>query len=459
MQIKDAEQMYRKNISKTAPLIDYIVLVCSLLLIKLPIAFGFKNSVDLRVLFLIPIIFVTAKNILIIFLRKEEIKVDKRLFLLYGLFIMIVLASFVRTFIYRTLPYSVLAANFFIWFLGTFFTLTLFLSASSERIKYQYRMALMWICLYYFGVNYLLYILGIGFTEFASETVMLRFFGINFTNRILFPTAEGVNFFGVTVGGAVVIFFVAFLYGRKFSLPKKIFIIFGILISIIIILFTDARGAFGVSIAVIFLAVILRNRNFRLLTFVPFISPFFPFLFLYISQNIPEQIVRLFSRSVSDFQTLNGRMVIWQKYIERIVGSAEAIFFGYGYRGQFASGISNELILVFGPVFGATAGAHNYILQWLLEIGIIGTLVFIILLTAIVYKLSVYSIKNRNDVSTVIMMFFLTYCIVIGTQDTVLTIDYEEIFMIFSVICASVITLPTTPKNKGRQSVEMQQSL
>lgn len=459
MQIKDVEQVYKKNIFKTAPLIDYIVLVSSLLLIKLPTAFGFKNTIDLRVLFLIPIIFVTAKNILIIFLGKEEVKVDKRLLLLYGLFIIVVIASFVRTFIYRTLPYSILAANFFIWFLGTFFTLTLFLSARSERIKYQYRMSLIWICFYYFGVNYLLYILGIGYTEFASETVMLRFFGINFTNRILFPTAEGVNFFGVTVGGAVVIFFVAFLYGRKFSLSKKIFILFGILISLIIILFTDARGAFGVCMAVILLAVFLRNRDYRFLTFVPFVSPFFPFLFLYISQNIPDQIVRLFSRSISDFQTLNGRMLIWQKYIERIVGSTETLFLGYGYRGQFASGISNELILVFGPVFGATAGAHNYILQWLLETGIIGTLVFIILLTAIIYKLSVYSIQNRSDVSTVIMIFFLIYCMVIGTQDTVLTIDYEEIFMIFSVICASAITLPSNPKNKGRQSVEMQQSL
>jgi len=424
------------------PAFDYLVLMTSLLLMKLPAALGYKGSIGVRALFLLPLVIVTVKNIIIIFLRKEPIKVDIKLFLLYLFFILIVVASFIRALIYRTLPSSNLTANFSIWFISVLFSLSLFISARSDGIKFQYRLGLVWICVYYFGLNYLMYILGIGSSELSSETVLLRALGITTTNRILFPTADGVNYFGVTTGAGLVALSIAYWYGRRFSIINKFLIVMGISICLMILLLTDARGAFGICLIVVFLALLLRNRDYRLLTLLPVVSPFLPFLLLFTSQSIPSNVVKVFSRNISDFQTLNGRVWIWQRAIERIRESADALFTGFGYRGQFVSGLSNDISLTFGPNFAATAGTHNYLLQWLMETGIIGATIFLLLLTMIIYKLSVFSDRNRDDISTVIMLFILVYCIVAGTQDTVLTIDYEEVFTIFSIICAGAITLP-----------------
>ena len=436
--------MMRIKIKRYIVQFDYWVLISILLLLRLPVALGYRQQPVVRMLFLLPLVAVTLKNI-VLTLYKAKFHFNKLLLILFSLFALILALAFIRTARSTIFPASTIFGNMFIWMIVAAFGFTLFATAPSVEVKRDYRRGIFFAINLYFIFNAIFHFVGIRSPEilYLSQTkaAMLTSIGIN-TNRVLFPTAGGLNSFGTTAGLGLVSSLVIITsknVNRKFD---KFLSLFAVLITIAIILLADSRGALAYSILVLFLILFLPKIYYKLLAIIPIVAPLLPVAMITILNLLPSTLISTLSRSGSDLANMSNRLVIWDIILKHLSNFSWVSLIGYGYRGQVVSGVSHLYAYLFTSYTNdEVASAHNFLLQNVLEIGYIGAVIFIILLFVLIRNLSRANQTATNDYTPKAMLFVLIYLILSGITEAVFSPDYQEVFTVFILIWTATGTM------------------
>lgn len=430
--------------------VDYWVLIASILLVRMPVALGFRQNAAARLLFISPIIFVVIKN-LYFSLHKEKWRFRSKSFYLFLFYCLLLIISFIRTLILKTFPANVILGNFLIWIITVVFGLTLFLTAKNEETKENYRRAIFISISLYFTFNFFLYIIGYDSPEhlylIQYPAKLLSSIGIT-SNRILFPSASGINSFGATAGIGLVSNFV--IFSQKNKMSDKFLSLVGGISSLSIILLTDSRGALAFSIATISLFLVLPKKLYPALQILPFFAPLLPLFLIFILNLLPEQIITVLSRESGDLSNVSNRLTIWNIILSELKNFKLIHLIGYGYRGQVISGLASSYAYIFYSYTSQdVATAHNFLLQNILEIGYIGAIIFLIFLKTIMSNLAHWVKINSMDYISKCSLFVLVYLLFIGITEAVLSPDYQEVFVILLLLSTSVLTNVRTIPNGG----------
>jgi hypothetical protein len=276
---------------------------------------------------------------------------------------------------------------------------------------------------------------------------MLSILGIP-TTRVWFPTSDGINSFGITAG----ILLVASAIGTgnfKFNtMNNNLLYGVGAVIGLTIILLTDSRGALLAAFVSIIAGLMLPRKYYRVLFLLPLVSIVLPKIITIIAQMVPQDILTQVSRSPRDITSLNGRTIIWNETLNVIFSSdILSTLFGFGYRGQINSGLTERFVTIFGYSFGSVATVHNSFYQLAIDTGLLGVFIYLLITSFLLQKL-VYFLKvdNRNT-GLKMMLFTLVYILTIGATESVLTIDYQEVVIFFCFIYISIATY--VPRKAG----------
>lgn len=230
-------------------------------------------------------------------------------------------------------------------------------------------------------LNLILWVAGMqsnlveGNTAVDDESTMLGLFGVNL-HRVFFPLAQGINSLGVVAG-------VVFSYGlfRGYKWGRGLFFrefigVFAFLVSpALCMLLTDSRGAIFMTIASYFLV-----RWFRVFGgLVLAVSILLPFVFVLFS-GLSGSIFSFAARDSSSTGVLSGRELIWAPAIADILSFKPEGLYGYGAYGQVISGVSGSYADYFSGWLSdeRMVSVHNAYLQSILDVGLIGLIVFIL---------------------------------------------------------------------------------
>jgi len=429
---------------------DFWTLILSLLLLGFPSALGHRESPVVRLAFFSPILIVISKNIFYLVWNSihkiHKIHFNRLLLVLFIIYAGVESVAFIRAVLSNSFSTSAIMGSWLIWFSFALFGLLAFSNVNNVNVLQRFREAIYYSLILYVSLNAILNILGYKTPQVLYTSlfpsVMLKSIGI-IANRVLFPTASGINTFGIIAGAAIVASSVLF-----FSSPNKIDRILGLLgigLGVYGILLSDSRGAFLFAL----LTVLLSFPTFRI--FTPFLRwlavliPLLPYTLIFALRFVPQSLSEILNRSSSSQgveSNLSGRFVIWDAVLDNFNNFRFTHLFGFGYRGQVVSGISREYSHLFVSYLDAEmAGAHNFLLQTLLDTGYIGALIAICLITALLFVLGAH-LKNNQDHTVKILFFLLVYLVFAGVTETVLTPNHQELFAIFMLIWAAAGSLP-----------------
>ncbi|HAT4257868.1 O-antigen ligase family protein [Clostridium perfringens] len=142
-------------------------------------------------------------------------------------------------------------------------------------------------------------------------------------------------------------------------------------------------------------------------------------------EKINQFLEKYFHRNI----TLTGRVDIWKSALYAV---KQKPFFGYGYGGfwGFNNEIENHIFSINGGEF---VGSHNGFIELLLYIGIIGVILFIILVILLGYRTK-YIYKN-SDISIKIPTIYISYILIYFiTERSFGALNYQTLIIYLSVI-------------------------
>lgn len=414
--------------------IDYLVLISFLVLIRLPAAFGLQYDIRARLLVLVPIIFVTWRRLFIFLMaRKPMILVAQKSSLLYIIYILILTIAFTRTILNESVETSRALGNLFLLVLSQAFIFAL--ASQTEKPGEDLKKGIYLTWLVYIGVNLLMEAGNLAARNEIFTTPQISTLGSYVglqVYRTTFPTATGVNTFGNVAAALLIGSFLVVRERRSVGIPRIVGI-FGIITSLITMVFTDSRAAIIFAFVTIACAYIPYPTS-RLFRFLPLTSVILPILILGVLNALPPTTIQMISRNQMDALTLSNRTVIWSAGLETLRESPSQVFFGYGYRGQIISGAVEKYQYLFGAFNEITSlSLHNSYLQLVFESGIVGVILLVLILTILFHMLD-HERRLSNSMWTNILYFTLIYFTLISSTDSVLTFDNQESYITFLFI-------------------------
>ena len=362
------------NLTVTYPFLlqlNFWLIILSLTLLRLPIAFGYRNDFFFLHIGIIP--FLAGLLINLFFLKSRAIKTHNFsvFFILFILFCIFWTIAFLRTALSNISfeTFFILGQLFTLWTLGGFFFLSI-INVSNQKDFLQ----LIKAAFYAFGlfviVNLCLYLIGVNpnnniyLINYPAQ--MLSLINIKFS-RVLFPMASGINSYGIMVGVTMV--GLAMLLKQKSSNFEKTAVILFILSCLVSILLTDSRGAlvFGLLTLVI---MNLPWKFFRVARWIPFLVSISAITLFTISPQFLQGPLSYLNRSSmrdeslqitgeiteckvlldSTNGVLSNRPIIWHIGIEEIRLFKPIHLVGYGFRGQVVSNVSTQYSCLFSQL-------------------------------------------------------------------------------------------------------------
>jgi len=414
--------------------IDYLVLITFLLLIRLPAAFGLQYDIRVRLLFLLPIIFVIWRRLVVFLTSRNPITFDAhKYYLLYVIYILLVTVAFARTILNESVDTSRALGNLFLLILGQAFIFGL--SSQSKRPGEDLKKGIYLSLLVYISANLLMEVLNFSARNdiFATPHLssLASYLGLE-AYRTTFPTATGINSFGIVAGVLLVSSFLV-MREKRFNPLLRASGGVGILTSLITLVFTDSRAASIFALLAIACSYIPYKFS-RLLRYIPIVSVILPLLILGTLQRLSPSAIQVLSRNQSDALTLSNRTVIWEVAFDTLRESPENLLFGYGYRGQIVSGAMEKYEYLFGGYVGVfSIPLHNSFLQAVFEIGLVGTILFVLNLITLFVLLD-RERQLQNSPWATVLYFTLLFLSLISSTDSVLSFDNQESYIIFMFI-------------------------
>jgi hypothetical protein len=442
----------------------------SILLIRLPIAFGYRYNIIFSGIGLIPIAFALFLNTFYFIKNKPRIKIDKRLFILFVMFSLIWIQAIIRTsFRAFNLESSFILQNLLIILTLAVYILILFHNPGQIYSQNDVLKAVVYAFGIYLLGNLLCYLFDINthdhiyLQKYSSQ--MLGLLGIK-TYRVLFPMADGINSFGILAGATLVGLF--HLRRTPNTRYENAFVYISAFVCLLIMLLTDSRGALAFSIGSILL-ISLPNRLFHYFRWSPFIISILPLILVIFMPSILIRMTSWLNRPVSvsiNQQTLisssscqealrtssgilSNRPIIWNTIITDLKQYEMTHLIGFGFRGQVVSSLSTNYSCLFSSYSNPIiASAHNIWLQLILDVGYLGVVVSVALFGYIVMNLSKLYLMTGNHVYRASLNILL-FVILIGALEASVSIDFIELFILIVFISLSTIVATTdTSQNK-----------
>jgi len=308
---------------------------------------------------------------------------------------------------------------FFIVVFALCFTLV---RSAALRRDAEFIPLVLYSCHVFIIVNIVGYLIGFrGEIDFINsgdygEAKLLALFGFKI-GRVLFPFSPGLTTFGVVAGASFVVALVSFFEVK--NVVHKWFNFFMIFVSAMALLLVDARGTIMFLMIALAVYAFLRIRdNIHLSSFVmlPLSFLFVALLFVvYFATSSGSEVGGELSRGG---YLLSGREVVWISALSLIYEEPLSLVFGFGYMGQYISGASELYAFMFDS-WGGESGffsLHNFFLQMIFDMGVIGYMFFYSSLFLGVNKI----LRNSayfGGYSVVVVMYFV-YCIVSGTSES-----------------------------------------
>ena len=267
------------------------------------------------------------------------------------------------------------------------------------------------------GFNLIFYLLGLEASLFAKgvdlhNSRLLEYIGINlqrsrfliFNNFSYYSMMLGILFIGVN----------SMLLKRKFL---KYSVILSVLISFVIL---DARGPFfALVIIIVFKSIFYRIGSLGFFLFV-FAIAIIPFAYSLISIYFGLQ-------SGDNLALVSSRDILWQAFFFNYDPSLIQFVFGYGYLGQYISGISAEyehLFINWGN--SSQISLHNSYLQYIMDLGIIGVLLLYYIIRNTFKKIEYLKLDE--------LKLLIYYFLLLGISDMSIQINNFVVFSFFIIL-------------------------
>jgi hypothetical protein len=448
-------------------ILNFWLVVFSLSIYRLPIAFGYRFSFLAFFIGIIPYAAGIVFNVLVILKRKKRAALNKRNFIILCFFAVLWILALMRTFSKESnfdalLTLGILAS----WLVLGLFIFLVFL-LTDEYHHFELIGAMIYGLGFYVFLNLAMYFFGINppgslyLADYPAQ--MLSIVGIS-KYRVLFPMASGINSFGTVSGAGLVGLF--FLFKKSTNKLERSLLFFLLVFCLLAILLTDSRGALIFSLMTIGL-FLLPKKVFCYARWIPFLISIFILLIIVIPSgfftnwlpdldrpasvwensdeiDVNDQCERYLAASEGLF---SNRSIIWRFAINDLGSFNIQQLIGFGFRGQYYSGLNANYACLFKSyAFPQFASLHQNWLQLVFDIGYLGLLFTLALLVLMVRELSEF-----NSLSTISENFslasILCYIVLSGSLEAIITPDAMELFLTLTFILISFSFSKICPSN------------
>ncbi|MGZ8741245.1 MAG: O-antigen ligase family protein [Gaiellaceae bacterium] len=301
------------------------------------------------------------------------------------------------------------------------FVFNAILAEPDEEARRRRVIALCFAPVAYVAVNELLYFGGVrapinpAAIQNTGQGELLSLLGLS-GQRVLFPYGEGLNGFGVMAGMSLVVSVVAL---RTMTGRVQLAGAAGVVASVYGLLAADSRGPFLFALAVC-MALLAAPRVLRSgATGLPMVAPFAPAIIpAVLGLFAGTSVSSTFARGNQDFASATGRTDVWSAVLDFLDHFQLQQLVGWGFGGQLSSEVSYTYSYVVStndrPEF---ATAHNFILQSILDVGYLGTALFLT-----VFALGLYyagkQLVNTTGSGANLVLGVLIYLLLAGTLES-----------------------------------------
>jgi len=239
-----------------------------------------------------------------------------------------------------------------------------------------------------------------------------------------------------TLGRMMVIGAMFFLI-NGLSKPRKNWIGWAfLLLAIQLILGTNSKGAL-----VSFFALVFISPAYRIFRWNPAISIPLYLIILLLVGNVATWLTDNWITALASIgkdDTLNGRVPIWEIITERI---QERPWLGYGYFGFWQDWKGKWSAMIFRAIPWHPDQAHNGFLDVVLQLGIVGGVVFMLAFLDAIVK-AVNWIRLTRTVENFWPLGFMSYFVFMNLSQTIIMSPYTLVWVLFTTISFSEIELP-----------------
>lgn len=368
------------------------VLLFSLVLIRAPILMGERVTISIYGLSLLPFGLAIVSLTL---LRRPSWRPSRGLLIAITYLLMIMVAA-LRGVDVGTISPQAAGLQSVHFILLALLAAGAFLGEPAAHRRERYLRALCWAPVVYVVTNVALHLAGIGpaTTGYRSEgaylpATTLQAFGVSMS-RVQFPLSGGVNAFGPICAIALAICATLWCSRRQ-----RILAVLGGLVCLYAILAIDSRGALSFGLLAVALVVLIPRARHRGLGWVGITLPLLPILLVMTLGALSTSMAASLSRSgvgVADITAGTGRTAVWREAARTLAAFRVDNVIGYGQAGQVVSGTSVDYAYIFrGYLDPLGASAHNLLLQTGLDLGWLGILIVVALVSVVLLRLAQHS--------------------------------------------------------------------
>jgi O-antigen ligase len=152
--------------------------------------------------------------------------------------------------------------------------------------------------------------------------------------------------------------------------------------------------------------------------------------------------------------TDNPRFYIWTSYFKYLFGFDPGLIFGYGQSGQSNAGLSQRYAFLFAGWQEDTTSAslHNFVLQTVVEMGLVGLAAFLAPLYFILVRAR--RIAKACPVEVTLIVYIFVFTLLAGGTETIGSPMDKEFFLYFWIVILVFMRLPTnSSKAPDRRAV------
>jgi len=421
------------------------ILLFSIVLVRLPAAFGDSPPPLVSILSLIP--FFVALGALLLW--KGTWRVRGLHLVLFAGYVALLVVAILRAMAYGV-AYSTNSGTLALltWVPLALLGAAAFIRERREAEVRRYVMALCWAPALYVAVNLLMFLGGFSNAGRSAadggqlSATVLASIGFEF-NRVLFPLAVGINGFGAIAGVALATTAMLFISGRG---PQRVAAALGVFVSLVALLAVDSRGSLLFAIAAVLLVVLVPRARARGLAGLPLLLPLLPVLLLAVLGSLSDNtLVTQFAREGTGISTATDRSIVWGAVADFLMHFRFEQLIGYGAFGQLPSGVSTSYFQVLtGFDQPLLASAHNVVLQTVLDVGWFGLIISLALFAAVIRQLGLRHARFGRPEDGA-MLAGAVCLLLIGTVDPSPTHTLQDGFTFWLLLLAAALRVVPAP--------------
>lgn len=267
-------------------------------------------------------------------------------------------------------------------------------------------------------LNITLWLLGVENTVVMTQSYNREFFSLfDFLGaRQVLPLNFGYADSSLisAIGGLSALAFLKWPLLRRTNKALRLVLLLSYAVGFVGILLAGNRWVFIAFVAITFI-MLARDRFFQKRNAVALAACLYLFPIIYVAifplienSGMLDFLAEL-SRTgnVSELLTLSNRVFIWDEVILHSLQNDSALWFGYGALGQVVSGVSIRYMKFFEGAYMSPilASPHSAMLQFVVDIGVTGAVLFLLVMLLAFHKARTY--HDKQFATPVCMMLFV----------------------------------------------------